>query len=108
MTSGAIIINVPDALSTQTSGQNNDKLTTTAISAKGTQKIKYYTVDGNGVYTEVTTFTAGAWYTVVVEYDGTATGTYAGVDICSNAANTVVNFDNVRYYNANPVVTAIA
>ena len=108
MTSGGLVVNAPDANSTAASGQTYDKISTTGIASKGCEKIKYYTVDGNGVYTEVTTFTAGTWYTVVVEYDGSATGTYAGIDICSNAVNTVVNFDNVRYYNASPVVTAVA
>ncbi|MBE7086915.1 MAG: Ig-like domain-containing protein [Clostridiales bacterium] len=101
MVSGGIVICAPETGATGV-GQKNDKLYTTYITS-GTDLIKFYTVS-NGVYTEVTSgLTANTWYTVVVEYDHDATGTYAGIDIASIAANTVAYFDNVRYYSANPV-----
>ena len=105
MESGAIVINVPDiATNSTTSTQKTDRVWVGSEITKASNNIKYYSVDANGVYTEVTKLMKNQWYTVVVKYDWevTYTGTaYAGIDIGSwNEAN--VYFDNVRYYNANP------
>lgn len=106
MESGAIVINVPDiATGSTTSTQKTDKVWVGSEITKASNNIKYYSVDENGVYTEVTKLLANQWYTVVVAYDWsvTYTGTaYAGIDIGSwSKAN--VYFDNVRYYTVNPV-----
>lgn len=99
-----IIICVPDVNATNTEGQTNAQYYKTWSSNTTNGRIKIYSIDneGNATLVEGNPKIHGAWYTVVVEYDHTATGAYAGIDFCSHKVGTVAYFDNVRYYNANP------
>lgn len=93
LASGGVVLNVPDEAATSSSGQLQCKFSTTYMS-NGSSYIQVYK---DGVVS--TSFAAGAWYTVIIEYSFDASGDYAGIDIGSLKADTVVYFDNVRYYN---------
>ena len=107
MEAGSIAISVPEyTLSGDTYTWQGQKYVTIAsgvVTNKfvNDQRVKLYK---DGV--ETSTYETGVWYTVVVEYIvDTADikgSNWAGIDIASTAANTVIYLDDVRYYTENP------
>ena len=113
MISGMITVNAPHADSTNTTGQFYDLIEVNKEMTKNNSNVQYYELDENGNflidaegnYLTVTSLKANTWYRVVVQYAiiDEYSGLYAGIDIGARWKPTVY-FDNVRYYNANPMV----